>query len=359
MSVEIIEDLFGDVNNEPVRRFTMKNSLGMEVQVISYGGAITSLKLPDKNGVIDDIVLGFDDIYGYLGLTQENPYFGASIGRLANRVGKGQFSLNGERIQLSLNDGQNHLHGGFFGFDKRLWSSYVEGSRLTLSYVSQDGEEGYPGTVLANITFELMATSNELHINYQATTSKPTAVGLTNHTYFNLSGHQNADQELRGHFIEINADDYTPVDDGLITTGEILPVAETAFDFRSSKNLYELLLEFQGPNGYDHNFCIRENPEDTLRLSARVEQISNGRVMEVYSNQPGVQFYSGNFLPDLESNDPVNGKSGAKYWRHGALALETQNYPNAVNHANFPSPILNPGGIYQHQQVYKFSVLDS
>ncbi|CAG7833867.1 unnamed protein product [Allacma fusca] len=352
--VEIMEDTFGfivDPNNpdskEIIRRFTLTNKSGTSAQIITYGATLTSLKVRDKNGQLDDIVLGFDDINGYLGKLGRNPYFGATIGRTANRTAKAQFLLGNQTYVLNANNGPNHLHGGNVGFDKRLWESHVEGKRVTFSYVSRDGEEGYPGEVLANVTYEL-TSDNQLVVQFQATSTKPTPINLTNHSYFNLSGNQFADRQLRAHHVLLNADHYTPVDDTLIPTGEIVSVEGTVYDLRTNKNLHDLLQQFPG---YDNNFCLNRNAGEQFRLAARVQEQNCGRVLEVYTDQPGVQFYTSNFLPD---KDPLPGKQGAKYFKHGAFCLETQNYPNAINQANFPDPVIKPGAVYTHKVVYRF-----
>lgn len=354
----VVEDTFGCLPDEQfpndkskariIRRFTLSNKSGISVQVITYGATITSLKVPDKNGRIDDIVLGFEDISGYLGAHGRNPYFGATVGRVANRTAKGHFTLGNKEYKLSINNGENHLHGGTNGFDKKMWESHVEGKRVTFSYVSRDGEEGYPGEVLAQVTYEL-TPDNQLLIEYQATTTKPTPINMTNHSYFNLSGHQNADKQLKGHHILLNADNFTPVDETLIVTGEIKAVEGTVYDLRRNKNLYDVLQQFPG---FDNNFCVNDRNEgETVRLAGRVQHAESGRVLEVYTDQPGVQFYTSNFLPD---KDPLPGKDGAKYFKQGAFCLETQNYPNAINVAEFPDPVIKPGAVYRHKLHYRF-----
>jgi len=369
--IVIKEDAFGIVpipegSVTPVRRFTITNMNpgGGQVQIINYGATITSLKVPDRTGKLDDVVLGYDQIEGYLGEYGRNPYLGATIGRVCNRIAKGQFNLNddygndGNSYQLGVNNGLNHLHGGFVGFDKKMWEAeIVEGNKVVMSCVSNDGDEGYPGSVLANVTFEL-SKANELEIEFQATATKPTPIAMTNHSYFNLAGHGQTDQGLKGHYIRLNADYYTPVDDTLITSGKIMPVEKTKYDLRDAKKSLSELFE-QYPEGYDHNFCVNKaNDKDGyfgFGLAAIVQEKGSGRVLMVYSDQPGVQFYTANFLPNKkEGQDPIKGKEGAQYWKQGAFCLETQNYPNAVNHAHFPSAILRPGQVYKHKVSYRF-----
>jgi len=355
--IEIVEDTFGVLPDEEfpedknkaqiIRRFTLSNKSGTSVQIITYGAAITSLKVADKNGVVEDVVLGFEDIAGYFGAYGRNPYFGATVGRVANRTAKGKFTLGNKEYSLSINNGENHLHGGTKGFDKKLWESHVEGKRITFSYVSRDGEEGYPGEVLAQVTYEL-TPDNQLLLDFQATTTKPTPINMTNHSYFNLSGHKNADKQLKGHHVLLNASHFTPVDDTLIVSGEIKPVEGTIYDLRKNKNLHELLKQFPG---FDNNFCLDRNKGEAVSLAARVQDSGSGRVLEVYTDQPGIQFYTSNFLPD---KDPLPGKEGAKYFKQGAFCLETQNYPNAINVDHFPDPVINPGAVYSHKLYYRF-----
>ncbi|CAL8139080.1 unnamed protein product [Orchesella dallaii] len=356
---KITEDTFGTIQDpntnksETVRRFTLENGNGVIVQIINYGATITSLKVPSRDGQLSDIVLGFDNISGYLG---QQPYFGATIGRVANRIGKGRFSVDGQDYQAPVNNGENSLHGGVKGFDKKLWEAKIlQGNQLVFSLLSQDGDQGYPGDLIAQVTYELTADS-QLKFDYQAVSTKSTPIVLTNHSYFNLSGHENADKKLEGHFVQLNCDNYTPLDGGLVTTGEIRPVEGSVYDLKSSTDLAGLLKQFpKGPNGYDNNFCVNRNQGESVRLAGRVQDKKSGRVLEVHTDQPGVQFYTANFLPDPEEQgkEPINGKGGAKYWKHGAFCLETQNYPNAVNHKHFPNAILKPGEVYRHAVIYK------
>jgi len=363
MGVLITEDTFGTFddldqqgNKQLVRRFTLENGTGMKVQILNYGATITSLVVPDSNGKPVDVVLGFEDFAGYLGAYGKNPYFGAAIGRVANRIAKARFTIGKQEYQLEANNGENTLHGGLKGFDKRIWESHVEGNKLTFSYVSRDGEGGYPGEVLAQVTYEL-TPANELKVNYQATTTKPTPINLTNHSYFNLSGHEKSVDKLKGHFVQLNADKYTPVNASLIPTGELKPVEGSALDFRTAKNLADLLASFPaGPNGYDGNFCVNQKPGQELNLAASVRSDVTNISLAVYTDQPGIQFYTSNFLPDTANNEkPLPGKGGAQYYKHGAICLETQNYPDAINQAKFPNAVVNPGEIYKHTTVFQFA----
>lgn len=364
--VELEEDDFGFLldktrgASEPVRRFTWKNKHGMIVQVITYGATITTMKVPDKSGKIEDVVMGFNDMQGYL--HPLNPYFGATVGRVANRIGYATIKIDDNKYQLSKNLGQHMLHGGFRGFDKVNWDAHIQGSKVIMSYDSPDGEEGFPGNVLVNVIFEL-TENNEFLVEFKATTTKPTFVNLTNHSYFNLAGHNKGAKELYKHVISINADYTTEVDENSIPSGKLLPVAETIFDLRIPKVLGDVIHKIPGYDGYDHNFCVNKGTEQGNTFVARVVHPPSGRVMEVYSNQPGVQLYVSNSIPDDPANykgDPKDlkslpGKDG-NYYKHGALCLETQNYPDAVNHKNFPKAVLYPGETYTHSVAYKFFV---
>ncbi len=342
-SIKVSQDTFGTIENpdtkkvDTVKRYTLENENGISIQIIEYGATITSLKVPSRDGKLSDIVLGYDDVSGYRSPT--NKYFGACIGRVANRIGKGRFTIDGQEYQVPINNGPNSLHGGFYGFDKKMWQSKViheegSGPKLVFSLLSPDGDYGYPGDLLSQVTYQL-TPDNQLRYDFQAMTTKTTPIALTNHSYFNLSGHENADKKLKGHFIQLNADNYTPLDENLVTKGQISPVSGTVYDLRKQTDLGDILSKFPaGPNGYDNNFCL--NPSATscpIRLAARVQDVASGRVLEVHTDQPGVQFYTGNFLPDAdEKKEPIVGKGGAKYWKHGGFCMETQNYPNAVNH---------------------------
>lgn len=270
-----------------------------------------------------------------------NPYFGATIGRVANRIGYGRITIDGVQYNLSTNLGKHQLHGGFVGFDKVLWNHYVDGAKVVLSYKSADGEEGFPGDVIVNVTFEL-TTDNKFTIDYKATTTKSTFVNLTNHSYFNLAGHNKGAGELYKHVVSINADRITEVDNDAIPTGNLLPVAGTIFDLQIPKILGNVINDVPTFGGYDHNFCVNQASEQGDTFVARVYHPDSGRVMEVYSNQPGVQFYTSNSIPedpkfykgDAKSLKRLVGKDNTNYYKHSALCLETQNYPDAINHVS-------------------------
>lgn len=327
-----------------VHLHTLTNDRGFEVSIITYGGAITSLKTPDRNGNFAGIVLGYETLEAY---TSNPRYFGALIGRHANRIGYGKFSLGGVNYQLPQNNGANHLHGGFNGFDKRIWNAKDDGEILRLSYFSKDGEESYPGNLSASVDFRLH--DNELRVDYHATTDRDTLVNLTNHSYFNLKGAGT----ILDHELTMNADSFTPVSKDLIPNGEIRSVAETPMDFRNGKSIGSEIangydqLGFTG--GYDHNFVLNDY-DGSLQPALRLSEPSSGRVMEVLTTQPGMQFYSGNFL-----DGTLTGRSGVIYVRYAGLCLEPQHFPDAPNHPNFPSTVLRPGEEYKQTTVYRFS----
>lgn len=332
--------------------YTLTNKQGTAVKITNYGGIITSLRVADKDGNPGDIVLGFDELDGYL---QEGvPYFGALIGRFGNRIANAQFELDGDTYQLAANDGPNHLHGGEQGFDKVLWEAESfeneEGQGLRLQYLSEDGEEGYPGNLSVEVTYTL-TDDNELKIAYSATTDKATVVNLTNHAYFNLAGHDHG--TIVDHRLMINADEYLPVDDTLIPTGERRKVEDTPFDFTDptliGRRINEENEQLKRGQGYDH--CWVLNGEwGKMRLAASVHEPASGRFMEVYTTEPGIQFYAGNFL-----DGSLSGK-GTSYPHRSGLCLETQHFPDSPNQPDFPSVKLRPGETYQTQTSYKFSV---
>lgn len=342
-------------DGEAVSLVTLVNVHGMEVRAMSYGGIILSLKVPDRDGTLGDVALGYDHLAGYLA---ETPYFGAIIGRYGNRIGGARFDLDGESYVLEANNGPNHLHGGLAGFDKVVWDAEPfeneEGVGVVFSRTSPDGEEGYPGNLSAEVTYTL-TDGNELIFDYLATTDAATPVNLTQHTYFNLAGHGGGD--VLGHRLTIDASRYTPVDGGLIPTGEMAPVEGTPFDFRSPHLVGERIgvdhpqITFGG--GYDHNWVLdREGvAEGALAPAVRVEEPASGRIMEVFTTEPGLQFYSGNFL-----DGSITGKDGAVYRFRNGFCLETQHYPDSPNQASFPSTILRPGEEYRSRTVYRFSV---
>lgn len=333
-------------DGEEVRSFCLANDQCMEVRIINYGGIITSIMAPDRDGKLDDVVLGQDSLEGYL---QRSRYFGALIGRHANRIARGRFTLNGVKYQLAINNGRNHLHGGVKGFDKVIWQAQELDDGVQLTYLSRDGEENYPGHVNAKVTYRLN-DANELRIDYYATTDRETIINLTNHSYFNLGGRGTIlDHELR-----IEADEFTPIDETLIPTGEIRSVKGTPMDFTSptaiGAHIGENDSQLSLAGGYDHNFVLRGDP-GSLRAAARVYEPQTGRVMEVCTTQPGLQFYSGNFL-----DGTLVGKSGRAYTKNSGCCFETQHFPDSPNQPNFPSTVLRPGEKYHHTTIYKFSV---
>jgi aldose 1-epimerase len=348
---ELTKRPFGrTADGSEVDLYTLKNGR-VEVEITNYGGRIVAVRVPDRSGRVEDIVLGYDGLAGYL---SDRAYFGGLIGRYANRIARGRFTLDGVEYKLAQNDGENHLHGGIEGFDKKVWrAEEIKGKGevgLRLSYVSRDGEEGYPGNLTVNVTYRLRADGG-LVIDYEATTDKATVINLTNHAYFNLAGAGHGD--VLGHEVMIAADRFTPVDRGLIPTGELRSVEGTPFDFRRPMRIGARIeardeqLEFG--RGYDHNFVLNGR-SGTLRLAARVVEPRSGRVLEVYTTEPGIQFYTGNFL------DGVRGKGGQVYQRRGAFCLEAQHFPDSPNKPNFPSTVLRPGQRYRQTTVYKFSV---
>ncbi len=331
---------------------TLKNRTGIEARITNYGGIILSLLVPDRTGKTEDVVLGYESLRDYL---KETPYFGALIGRYGNRIGKGKFTLNGVEYSLATNDGPNHLHGGLKGFDKVVWEvneqASVPGRSLVLTYRSKDGEEGYPGNLDVKVVYALN-DSNELKIQYEAKTDKPTVVNLTNHSYFNLEGAGKGD--ILAHELFIDADRFTPVGPGLITTGEIRPVRGTPMDFTTptaiGARIREEYEQLKLGGGYDHNWVLNRH-DAGLVLAARVYEKSSGRVMEVLTTEPGLQFYSGNFL-----NGTNIGKGSRAYEYRFGFCLETQHFPDSPNRPEFPSTVLNPGQLYSTSTVYRFSV---
>ena len=334
--------------------FTLKNPSGMEVSVTNYGGIITSLKVPDRNGKIDDVTLGYDSIDGYL---KSSPYFGAIIGRYGNRIAKAQFTLDGKTYKLPANDGPNTLHGGLKGFDKVAWRAEPferEGERgIVFNYVSPDGEEGFPGTLTTRVTYTL-TDKNEIAFDYHATTDKPTVVNLTQHAYFNLAGDGSGD--VLGHELTVNADRFTPVSAALIPTGELASVEGTPFDFRTKTAIGARIAaaheQIKRGGGYDHNYVLNKPAEGLTLAPARVEEPKSGRVMEVHTTEPGIQFYSGNFL-----DGSITGKNGHVYNKRNGFCLETQHYPDSPNQPSFPTTTLKPGEEYTSRTVYTFSTM--
>ncbi len=340
--------IFGNTpDGTPVELYVLKNGQ-ITVKVMTYGAIITEIDTPDRNGKEGDVVLGFDSLEGYLG---KHPYFGATVGRVANRIAKGKFTLNGQEYTLTVNDGPNTLHGGLKGFDKVIWKaepiSRPDGPSIKLTRRSPDGEEGYPGNLDVSVQFTV-TEQNELKIEYTATTDKATPINLSNHSYFNLAGRTT--EPVLGHELMLAADHYTPVDETLIPTGEIAPVAGTPLDFTKPTDIGARIKELKGePTGYDHNFVLNSGGK-SLALAVRVYEPKTGRVMELSTTEPGVQFYTGNFL-----DGTITGKDGIAYRQHHAFCLEAQHYPDSIHHANFPSAVLEPGKTYTQTTVYKFS----
>jgi aldose 1-epimerase len=332
-----------------VHLFTLRNGHGAEARISNYGGLVISLKVPDRNGKMGDVVLGYDNLAGYL---KDSPYFGAMIGRYGNRIAKGKFTLDGKEYHLAINNGPNALHGGKKGFDKVVWEPKIrttpEGPVLELHYVSRDGEEGYPGNLTVTAAYRL-TDDNGLRLDYTATTDKDTVVNLTQHSYFNLAGHG----DNLHHVVMINADKFTPVDSTLIPTGELRPVEGTPFDFRKPTpigariNQDDEQLKFG--NGYDHNWVLNKQPGQ-LSLAARVYEPTSGRVLEVFSTEPGLQFYTANFL-----DGKITGKGGWNYKFRSAFCMEPQHFPDSPNHPEFPTTELKPGETYRHTLIFKFS----
>jgi aldose 1-epimerase len=334
----------------------LENRHGMIAKIITYGGIVTELDAPDRDGKMGDVVLGFDALKGYLA---GHPYFGAIVGRVANRVAKGRFTLDGKEYKLAINNGPNSLHGGEKGFDKVVWKAEAEPPKATteaavkLSYTSKDGEEGYPGNLSVTVTYTL-TDDNALKIDYTATTDKATPVNLTNHSYFNLAGPASGD--ILDESIMIAADKYTPVDDTLIPTGDLKAVKGTPYDFTKPEKIGARIGELKGdpakkdPGGYDINYVLNGGEGKGPALAARVSDPKTGRIMEVYTTEPGLQFYTGNFLDGMQT-----GKNGVLYKKNQAFCLEADHFPDSVNHPDFPSTILEPGKTYSQTTIYKFS----
>ena len=337
-----------ELNGKWISLFTLKNKSGITTQITNYGGRVASLWVPDRAGFFDDIVLGYDYIQGYLGSNEK--YYGALIGRYGNRIREGSFKLNGKQFHLQKNNGPNHLHGGGRGFNDKVWDAkLLNDQQLELTYLSPNGEEGYPGNLEAKALYTL-TDDNELKIEYWATTDAPTLVNLTHHSFFNLLGAGRG--SIQNHSLRINADRYTPVDSTLIPTGEIASVADTPMDFRKAKfigkDIHEDFEQLKYGNGYDHNWVLNKGKKE-LELAAEVVEPNSGRTMQVFTNEPGLQFYTGNFLDGKDK-----GKNGLPYRRREAFCLETQHFPDSPNHSNFPTTILNPGEEYYSICVYKF-----
>jgi aldose 1-epimerase len=343
--------VFGHADGKEVEIYTLTNAHGIEARISTYGATLVSLKTPDREGHLKNIVLGFDRLDGYL--ADGVPYYGATVGRYANRIAKGRFTLDGTGYQLPLNDGPNSLHGGRRGFDKRVWTTDTVGSAnnsLRLTYVSAAGEEGYPGELTAHTTYRL-SEDDSLEIVYEAATTAPTPVNLANHAYFNLTGHPNL--PIVEHTLQINAEAFTPVDATLIPTGEARAVAGSPFDFRHAASIGSRIAasdeQLTFGHGYDHNWVLAPAPaKGALRLAAALTDPGSGRVMEIHTTQPGLQFYSGNFL-----NGKPSGQGSVYGYRTG-LCLETQHFPDSPNHPAFPDTILRPGETYAEKTILRF-----
>ena len=328
-----------------IDEYTLSSGAGVTASIITWGGIIRSLQIPDRNGTPADIVLGFDELSPY---EERHPYFGTLTGRFANRIAKGSFTLDGKRYSLAINNGPNHLHGGLQGFDRAVWkartSTRGDSASLMLSHTSPDGDEGYPGELAVQVTYTL-SSNNTLRIDYSATTTKATPINLTSHSYFNLAGHSSGD--VLNQMIEIHADRIVAVDDSLIPTGELPSVASTAFDFQKPRAIGERIAEVAP--GYDHTYVLQNSLG--FRRAAYAWDPNSGRALEVVTSEPGVQFYTGNFLDGSQ-----RGKGGVAYQKHAGFCLETQHFPDSVNQPSFPPAVLRPGETYQQSTVFKFGV---
>ena len=346
--MKIESNSFGQMpDGADVKIYTLANRKGMVAKVSEYGAILTELWVPDRAGHSSDVVLGFDNLPQYL---KGHPFFGATTGRVANRIAKGKFTLDGREYTLAVNNGPNHLHGGLKGFDKKLWKSRSlpatdKAVAVEFTYISPDGEEGYPGTLTVKVTYTL-TDDNELRIDYEAVTDKATILNLTNHSYFNLAG----GGAVLDHVLQ-NADRYTATDAGLIPTGELEPVKGTGLDFTQPRRMGERIADYEGfAKGYDHNFVLNHGG-GKLAFCARVQEPKSGRVMEISTTEPGVQLYTANHL-----DGKTSGVGGVKYGQHGAFCLETQHFPDSINQLGFPPIVLRPGQTFKSATVHKFSV---
>jgi len=346
--MNIRKELYGEIDGNKVSQFNLSNEYGMTMKLINYGGIVTHMFIPGKDGTSEDVVLGYDRLQQYLDNT---PYFGAIVGRYGNRIANGKFELDGKSYQLP-NNGQNHLHGGVKGFDKVVWDAeefiFPDKTSVVLTYASDDDDEGFPGKLDVKVTYSL-TNDNELKIHYEATTDKPTVVNMTHHGYFNLKGQGNGD--ILDHHLQLMANRYLPVNENLIPTGELHEVQNSAMDFKTPHAIGSRIAEVEG--GYDHTWVLNNYDRKKMRMAAKVTEPESGRVMEVYTDQPGIQFYTGNFL-----DGSLTGKGGNRYHKHNGFCLETQHYPDSPNQPDFPSVVLRPGEMYETETVYKFSVLE-
>ena len=341
--MELKELQFGTLEDgRQITRYDLSNSKGVSASIINYGAILISLRMPDRNGNAGEVTLGFDTLEGYL---SDHPYFGATVGRVANRIARGRFTLNGREYTLARNNGENHLHGGVRGFDKVVWhaesDTKSDSASVSLSYTSPDGEEGYPGTLDITVVYTL-TEDNELRIDYTATTDAPTPVNLTNHTYWNLAG----SGSIVNHNLTLFADHYVPVGDDLIPTGEIRHVGNGPFDFKLGKRIDQ---DIDDVGGFDHCWVL-DKKEGELAEAAELYLPDNGRFMKILTTQPGIQFYSGNFL------DGIVGRKGMRYEKHHGLCLESEYLPDAINQESFASPVVNPGETYRETTVHRFDV---
>jgi aldose 1-epimerase len=338
---------FGQLNGKEVHLFTLTNASGASVSLTEYGAAVVDLNVPDRDGKLADVALGFDKLEGFTG--KGNPFMGAIAGRYANRIAKGKFTLDGKDYQLTINNGENHLHGGIQGFDKLVWKGEQLGKqavRFTLH--SPDGDQGYPGNLDLEVTYTF-TNSNELRIDYKATTDKATVINVTNHTYFDLAGQNHGD--IRDHVLQLDSSRYTPVSDALIPTGEKRPVKGTPFDFTTAHRIGDRLMQTGGtPIGYDHNFILDKGKTAQPAKIGTLYEPTSGRLMTILTTEPAIQFYSGNFL-----DSTLNGKKGAKYPQYSGLCLETQHFPDSPNQSDFPSTVLRPGETFKSTTIYQFS----
>ncbi len=347
MENEIISEPWGEVEGQAVTLYTLTNELGMTARITTYGAILNELIVPDNTGAPGDVVFGYDTVGEYV---RDKSYFGATIGRVANRIARGRFTLGGKEYALAVNNGANHLHGGTVGWNKKVWDAVMhetlDGSALRLSLLSHDGDEGYPGTVQATVTYTVLRGANTLRIEYEAITDAPTLINLTNHSYFNLRG----SGDILAHVVTLNADTYTPVDETLIPTGAIASVAGTPFDFLSAHSIGERIAETAGdPVGYDHNFVRRD--AESFGLAAQVYEPTTGRMLAMSTTEPGFQFYTGNMM-----DETLAGKSSQVYVRRGAFCLEAQHFPDAVNQPGFAPIILCPGETYTQRTEYAFGI---